>query len=40
MADERKKINPQRHVLLLEAGQNFAPDSYPPVLKNAGPRAV
>jgi choline dehydrogenase len=31
----RLSANPQRHVLLLEAGQNFAPDTYPPVLRDA-----
>src|ERR1700692_4378087 len=31
----RLSADPQRHVLLLEAGQNFAPDSYPPVLRDA-----
>jgi choline dehydrogenase len=31
----RLSADPQRHVLLLEAGQNFAPDSYPSVLTDA-----
>lgn len=31
----RLSANPQRRVLLLEAGQNFTPDSYPPVLTDA-----
>src|SRR5882672_7038418 len=31
----RLSTDAQRRVLLLEAGQNFAPDSYPPVLKDA-----
>jgi choline dehydrogenase len=31
----RLSANPQRHVLLLEAGQNFAPESYPSVLADA-----
>jgi choline dehydrogenase len=31
----RLSADPQRHVLLLEAGQNFAPESYPSVLTDA-----
>jgi choline dehydrogenase len=31
----RLSADPQRRVLLLEAGPNFAPDSYPPVLTDA-----
>jgi choline dehydrogenase len=31
----RLSADPQRHVLLLEAGQNFAPDSYPSALTDA-----
>lgn len=31
----RLSADGKRSVLLLEAGPNFAPDSYPPVLKNA-----
>jgi choline dehydrogenase len=31
----RLSADPQRHVLLLEAGPNFAPDSYPSILKDA-----
>jgi choline dehydrogenase len=31
----RLSADAQRRVLLLEAGQNFKPDSYPPVLKDA-----
>jgi choline dehydrogenase-like flavoprotein len=31
----RLSADPQRGVLLLEAGPNFAPESYPPVLKDA-----
>lgn len=31
----RLSLNPESNVLLLEAGPNFAPDAYPPVLTNA-----
>jgi choline dehydrogenase len=31
----RFSADAQRRFLLLEAGQNFTPDSYPPVLKDA-----
>jgi choline dehydrogenase len=31
----RLSADPQRHVLLLEAGQNFAPETYPSVLTDA-----
>jgi choline dehydrogenase len=31
----RLSADPQRHVLLLEAGQNFAPESYPSLLTDA-----
>jgi choline dehydrogenase-like flavoprotein len=31
----RLSVDVQRNVLLLEAGPNFTPDSYPPVLSDA-----